>query len=238
MIHADPTQGAASGASAIHPAAIPGAGARVADPMASAGADESLGFFDLLDIVNPLQHIPVVSTVYRQLTGDEISAPARMIGGALFLGPIGFVASAFNAIVDAVSGRDVGETVLTALSPNADPAADTASEVSLAQSPEFLDTPQPVLAAQTAAPRTLGATAPEKGLFFQEMAARGRVLPAVVSAPTPRSMPPDRAADAETPAAANGFSSAMAEGWRKYEMLIQQRQAAQEAAGTKLDAAY
>ena len=29
-------------------------------------------FLDMLDIINPLQHIPVVSTLYRAITGDTI----------------------------------------------------------------------------------------------------------------------------------------------------------------------
>ncbi|MEP4884867.1 MAG: hypothetical protein ABJ215_00715, partial [Alphaproteobacteria bacterium] len=40
------------------------------------------GFFStLLDIVNPLQHIPLVSSLYREITGDEISPSARIVGG-------------------------------------------------------------------------------------------------------------------------------------------------------------
>ena len=32
-----------------------------------------ISFSDVLDIVNPLQHIPVVSTVYRMITSGQIS---------------------------------------------------------------------------------------------------------------------------------------------------------------------
>ena len=45
------------------------------------GAD-GLTFGDVLDVINPLQHIPVVSTIYRAITGDEISPGARVAGGA------------------------------------------------------------------------------------------------------------------------------------------------------------
>src|SRR5215470_6180450 len=31
----------------------------------------AFGFGDLVDIVNPLQHIPVVATIYRNMTGDR-----------------------------------------------------------------------------------------------------------------------------------------------------------------------
>ncbi|MDP6473864.1 MAG: hypothetical protein QF894_03030 [Alphaproteobacteria bacterium] len=35
------------------------------------GAD-GFGFDDFLDLINPLQHIPIISTIYREITGDTI----------------------------------------------------------------------------------------------------------------------------------------------------------------------
>lgn len=46
-------------------------------------------FGDALDLVNPLQHLPLVSTLYRKITGDVISPAMELAGGALFGGPIG-----------------------------------------------------------------------------------------------------------------------------------------------------
>ncbi|MGV8997644.1 MAG: hypothetical protein ACOH12_11910 [Parvibaculaceae bacterium] len=69
---------------------------------------DSFTFADLVDTLNPLQHIPLVSTAYRELTGDPISPQARMAGGALYGGPIGFVASMIDSAVDMVSGNDIG----------------------------------------------------------------------------------------------------------------------------------
>ena len=51
-------------------------------------SNDGLTFGDIIDVINPLQHIPVVSTIYWELTGDKISPAARMAGGALFGGPI------------------------------------------------------------------------------------------------------------------------------------------------------
>ncbi len=56
--------------------------------------DTSFGVSDLIDMINPLQHIPIVSQIYRSLTGDTIGAVAEIVGGALFGGPVGAVASA------------------------------------------------------------------------------------------------------------------------------------------------
>ncbi|NIA71680.1 hypothetical protein HBA54_24100 [Pelagibius litoralis] len=94
----------------------PEAGTPAAD-MPGAGkpgetAEAEFTFDDFLDIINPLQHIPVVSSLYRELTGDEISAPARVIGGTLFGGPSGFVSAIANTLFDEVAGEDVGASVL------------------------------------------------------------------------------------------------------------------------------
>lgn len=74
--------------------------------------DDGLTFGDILDVINPLQHIPVVSTFYREWTGDEIAALPRIGGGALFGGVIGAITSLVNVIVDEITGRDIGAHVL------------------------------------------------------------------------------------------------------------------------------
>ncbi|MBP7063562.1 hypothetical protein [Ferrovibrio sp.] len=99
---------------------------------------EGFSFSAFLDIVNPLQHIPVVNSIYRAVTGDTIENGSRIIGGALFGGPIGLVASIINGIVDEETGKDIGSHALAAvgiddgmgrdasvgLAQNAPPAAD------------------------------------------------------------------------------------------------------------------
>lgn len=74
-----------------------------------------IGFADFLDVINPLQHIPLVSSLYRAITGDEISPPAQILGGALFGGPVGFVGSIASVIAEEASGQSVGEIALAAL---------------------------------------------------------------------------------------------------------------------------
>ena len=73
--------------------------------------EKGLTFGDFLDIINPLQHIPVVSTVYRMITGDEIGMGARMVGGALFGGAIGFAAAGIVAGFEEASGGTVEQHV-------------------------------------------------------------------------------------------------------------------------------
>lgn len=64
-------------------------------------------FKDILDTVNPLQQIPIVSSLYRSETGDTISTFARLAGGALLGGPLGFAVAAVNAGIEAVTGNDI-----------------------------------------------------------------------------------------------------------------------------------
>ncbi len=45
--------------------------------------EDGFTFADLIDIVNPLQHIPVIGTIYRRITGDTLDPGARLAGGAL-----------------------------------------------------------------------------------------------------------------------------------------------------------
>lgn len=91
-------------------------------------------FFDILDIINPLQHIPIVSTLYRVVTGDEIDPVPRVAGGALFGGLIGAVASLVNVVIDELTGSDIGEHVLALFA--GDAAAETDSPaVEVARAP-------------------------------------------------------------------------------------------------------
>ena len=77
-------------------------------------------FEDVLDTINPLHHIPIISTLYHESSGDTIGAVPRVLGGALYgLGPIGAVLGAASALVnvavEAVTGKDIGGTMMALL---------------------------------------------------------------------------------------------------------------------------
>ena len=55
--------------------------------------EADLTFDDFIDVINPLHHLPIVSTIYRAITGDQISVHARAMGGGLYGGPIGLLAA-------------------------------------------------------------------------------------------------------------------------------------------------
>ncbi len=175
------------------------------------GAD-GFTFADLIDVINPLQHLPIVSTLYRRVTGDVLEPGPRVLGGTLFGGPLGAAAAVVNAIVEAESGKDVGEHVAAALLgspdnpifvadaesfhvPEGDPADNVAElHTGLAPLPvESRDLDElPAAPPWTPAVAALGATAAE--------------VPAVAATPT-----------GATAAAGGWFTETMLSALRKYE---------------------
>jgi len=95
-----------------------------AEPVKTSGIWEgkSFSFWDVLDAINPLQHIPIISTIYRKITGDEMGYAARITGDALYSGLFGslisgLVSGVANVFVDARTGKDIGEHVLASVAP-------------------------------------------------------------------------------------------------------------------------
>ena len=81
-----------------------------ATPASGSGWDFS--FHNLLSIINPLQHIPVIGTLYRAITGDTIGTPERIAGDTLYGGLWGAVSSIADSAFAALTGKDFGDTVL------------------------------------------------------------------------------------------------------------------------------
>lgn len=82
---------------------------------ASSQPPNGFSFWDVLDVINPLQHIPGLNHVYRSITGDEIKPISKVAGGGLFGGIIGLASSALDAAVESFTGKDIaGHLVATA----------------------------------------------------------------------------------------------------------------------------
>lgn len=71
------------------------------------GSEKGFSFFDLVDMLNPLQHIPVLNIAYRALTGDEIKPISQIVGGAVFGGPAGAAMGIANIALHDATGNDV-----------------------------------------------------------------------------------------------------------------------------------
>jgi hypothetical protein len=122
-------------------------------------AEEEPSFWDVLDVINPLQHIPVVNTLYQELTGDKIGVGARLAGGALFGGPLGLIASAVGCVIEQETGDTLGGHALamfkddapaTAIA-QAKPADAASAPPQLAAAP-VVTLPEPISTAPAAQP--------------------------------------------------------------------------------------
>ncbi len=82
-------------------------------------------FKDVLDTINPLQHIPIISNIYQALTGDTQSTGSKLAGSALFGGPIGFFASVFDSVIQSGTGASIGSNVIAAVKGDTVPAMHT-----------------------------------------------------------------------------------------------------------------
>lgn len=130
---------------------VPGA-ATVPSEEAEAFGEDGFGFDDFLDIINPLQHIPGVSSIYREITGDEINPGSRLIGGSIFGGGIGLAVSFVNAAIEDSSGKDIGAHFFNIFSPDEESAPDTVLAVTPDEVKEQTPPASPAVPTAPAAP--------------------------------------------------------------------------------------
>jgi hypothetical protein len=77
------------------------------------GPDRTFGFDDFLDVINPLQHIPLINVGYRALTGDEIHGAARLI--ELGMGPAAGAGTVFDLALQSTTGATMEDHAVAAL---------------------------------------------------------------------------------------------------------------------------
>jgi hypothetical protein len=136
-----------------HAKAKPAVAPAAADKTVS--SDGGFSFDDLLDIVNPLQHIPLVSTLYRHITGDTIKPLEKIAGDTLYGGLTGLGSSIADFAFQKITGKNLGDTVLAFVLGDDKPATAVAAAM-----PDATKTANVQIAAQaTRAPTPLlGAT--------------------------------------------------------------------------------
>lgn len=187
--------------------------------------ESTLGLGDMLDALNPLQHIPGVGSLYRKITGDEIAPAAKVVGGTIYGGPVGLVAGLVNAVIEQVNGAAVDETALAYVfgddgdTPSAaervaaanDPTASKPAILHAASAP---DAPAPGAAVLTGSDALAA--------FARDM---GRADSAPASVVTPAAASPADALPGVGAAAApgRGFSSQMMLGLDKYRQMAVDR---------------
>ena len=214
-----------------------------------------LGLADLLDVINPLHHIPLVGNVYRVLTGDTISGPAQVAGATLYGGPIGLVSGLVKAVASEINGADPGDTLVARLID-----ADAPDEIAVAQAAPAADADLAPAAkagdgtpSVTAAPAAQDATAEPTGppaltghaalaALFADLRPQNQtdapnaVKPSPVAETRDAGIEPrndDRAPAVAVPE--HAFSARMMEGLDKYRALAVERGGAGRPAPARLD---
>jgi hypothetical protein len=109
-------------------------------------------FSDVVAILNPLQNLPIVGTIYRKLTGDEPHPAARVLGGLLWGGPFGLVGAALTYVAEQVSGKNATEIVKSIFDGSEKPPVAVADGTAPAVEPEAAAADTPLATAALAAP--------------------------------------------------------------------------------------
>lgn len=77
------------------------------------GPDRRFGWDDFADLINPLQHVPLVNIAYRAITGDEIYGAARLLDAGF--GPAAGVTAVADLAFTSTNGEGLEETAVAAL---------------------------------------------------------------------------------------------------------------------------
>lgn len=70
-------------------------------------------FHHLLDVVNPLQHLPVIGTIYRAITGEHLDPVEKIAGDTLYGGMWGAISSVADVAFEGITGKSFEDTVLS-----------------------------------------------------------------------------------------------------------------------------
>jgi len=80
---------------------------------ASSDAGKGEDFFHhILDVINPLQHLPVVGTIYRAITGEHIGSIEKIAGDTLYGGLWGAVSSIADVAFEGITGKSFEDTAM------------------------------------------------------------------------------------------------------------------------------
>jgi hypothetical protein len=146
---------------------------------ASNSGTQKEGFFHhLLDVINPLQHLPVIGTIYRAITGERIGAVERIAGDTLYGGLWGAVSSVADVAFESLTGKSAEDTVLSWFKSDTSTkvAQITAPTITATQSLPSADTPalpSPSAADVASAQPDSGPNSPGVLAFSAALSAKG-----------------------------------------------------------------
>ena len=77
------------------------------------GPDRQFGWDDFADLVNPLQHIPLISIAYRAATGDRIYGAASLLD--IGFGPLAAAGTVFQLAYRSTAGESLEDQAVAAV---------------------------------------------------------------------------------------------------------------------------
>lgn len=111
------------------------------------GPDRRFGLDDFADLINPLQHVPLVNLAYRAITGDEIYGAARLLD--MGFGPAAGVSTVVDlAVIDSTGAGMADHAVAAVFGTDEAPATE---DLAQAEEPAAITAPiqsAPVQSAQ------------------------------------------------------------------------------------------
>lgn len=115
MIASDPSQKMMGRVQVAVPQPAPAARvdtASTAVAKAESGEKKESFFQHILDVINPLQHLPIIGTIYRAATGERLDPVEKIGGSALYGGLWGAVTAVADVAFEAITGKSVEDTVM------------------------------------------------------------------------------------------------------------------------------
>ena len=209
-------------------------------------AGDHFSFHDVLDTINPLQHLPIISTIYHAITGDRPGNVAEIAGDALYGGLLGLASGVANVALKEATGRDFGDTVMSLFHHDTDAAPEQAPDAAPGTVPATPAPPPAAPDAKVAAanppPADPESQAASTKTGLKPLQSEHHFIPIDVSAhgiaqiratsaahsPTPVSLelPPGTMLSQQRiamPTTAVDFTAKMREGLDKYDALLAKR---------------
>jgi hypothetical protein len=112
---------------------VPSSPAAAGKPAAGGGFGRLLA--EIRDVLNPLQHLPVLSGLYRALSKDQISPTANLLGGLVYGGPIGAAVAMVQNLANRIAGKDLMASAWQRVVGNPAPPASPRPDKAIASAP-------------------------------------------------------------------------------------------------------
>ena len=85
-------------------ARVPDTGSEAGGPSGGFPAAIEVSHEQLMNGLNPLQHLPVVGMIYRAATNEQIPTTMRVAGAGILGGPLGMIGAGLMSLFEAIVG--------------------------------------------------------------------------------------------------------------------------------------